>query len=282
MAKTISAGLQTHIESETTALAQCIKVERVDGTVLGFTSHDADIVYDGVTYEADSAVDPSAIQHNSNLEVPNIQLSGLIDSDQVTEADIRAQKFDGAEIWVFWINWSDTSQGPIKMLRGWLGEARLLRGIWTVEVKGLAAALQDNILKIYQPECEHNLGDANCGFDVDSITQSGTVAAVTDNRTFTTSGLTISADDEFNQGVLTWTSGNNSGLIAEVKDSTLAGAITLYLKQPLDVQVGDEFDIYPGCDKSLSTCIDTYDNVLNYGGFPHVPNRDEMIDVSEG
>ncbi len=281
MGKSISVGLTTHIESDVTSLAQCVKIERTDGDMLGFTSHDADIVYDGVTYQADSAVDPTAIQQGSALEVPNLELTGLIDSDSLTEADLRSGKYDGAEIRIFLLNWQDTSQGPLKLLRGWLGEVKLFRGIYSVEVRGLMDALQDNLLRRYTPDCPWDLGDSNCGVDLTSVTQSGTVGTVTDNRTFTAAGLTISADDEFNGGVLTWTSGDNSGGVAEVKDSTLAGVITLYLKQPQDISVGDGFDIHPGCNKSLSECKDTYDNVLSFGGFPHVPNRDEIIDVSE-
>jgi hypothetical protein len=52
VAQGISAGLQTHIAGEVTTLATCWKMTRRDATVLGFTDHDADIVFDSVTYKA--------------------------------------------------------------------------------------------------------------------------------------------------------------------------------------------------------------------------------------
>ena len=50
--KTFPLGLQDHLDSGATTLAWCWKVERRDGTILGFTDHDLDLSFDGVTFAA--------------------------------------------------------------------------------------------------------------------------------------------------------------------------------------------------------------------------------------
>jgi hypothetical protein len=34
-----------------------------------------------------------------------------------------------------------------------------------------------------------------------------------------------------------------------------------------------------GCDKSLETCRDRYDNLVNFRGEPHIPSKSEVITV---
>ena len=40
------------------------------------------------------------------------------------------------------------------------------------------------------------------------------------------------------------------------------------------IVAGVEVALYPGCDKSLDTCRNKFDNVDNFGGFPWIPNKD--------
>lgn len=39
----------------------------------------------------------------------------------------------------------------------------------------------------------------------------------------------------------------------------------------VDMLVGDEVEVVKGCDHSLQTCKDKFDNVINFGGFPYIP-----------
>ena len=43
--KTCSTALAAHLAQGQTTLAYLWKVKRIDGTILGFTSHDVDIVF---------------------------------------------------------------------------------------------------------------------------------------------------------------------------------------------------------------------------------------------
>lgn len=125
---------------------------------------------------------------------------------------------------------------------------------------------------LFQPPCSHSLYDAGCTLSRGSFTVSGTVSGAGGTKTQFNTGLTA-ADGYYSLGVITFTSGANSGLARYVKAYLHAsGQVTLI--QPLGAApaAGDAFTIYPGCDKTAGTCQSKFSNVANYRGFPYVPN----------
>jgi len=86
----------------------------------------------------------------------------------------------------------------------------------------------------------------------------------------------VTGSDTYTYGVLTWTTGLNDGRSMEVKLHSSA-VMTLQLAMPYAVQVGDEFTVTPGCDKTEATCKTTYSNLVRFRGFPDVPGTDAML-----
>jgi len=82
----------------------------------------------------------------------------------------------------------------------------------------------------------------------------------------------------FDRGVITFTSGPNTGLSQEVK-SYVTGQLTLILPMPYTVAVGNTYSLIAGCDKSFPTCRDRFDNVVNFRGEPYLPGLDKMVQV---
>ncbi len=78
----------------------------------------------------------------------------------------------------------------------------------------------------------------------------------------------------YDQGLLRFETGRNAGKAFEVK-TYREDVLTLYLSPPYPPAEGDRAVIYPGCDKRVQTCLDKFDNVLNFRGEPHVPGQDE-------
>jgi uncharacterized phage protein (TIGR02218 family) len=77
---------------------------------------------------------------------------------------------------------------------------------------------------------------------------------------------------------LTWTSGNNNGFSIEVKKFNFQTEVfTLFLSMPYDIQVGDNYSVTYGCDKSLDTCKDRFNNVVNFRGEPYLPGLDGLL-----
>ncbi len=273
--KTLSAAMQTHLEGEVITLATCWKVVRSDGETFGYTGHDVDITYDGVTYVAGTGISPSAIKTSGSAAVDNLDITGLLNASGVTDADIIAKKYDNAEIYIFLVNYNDLTMGDIKLARGRIGEIEVQDNVFTAEFRSLGQYLQHKVGERFSAKCRADLGDTQCGVTLASYTDSAAVTSVTDRANFGASAL-IEADGYYNYGKLTWTGGNNNGYVMEVKVYT-TGVIELLQKMPYEIQVGDAFDVSAGCDKSASTCANTYSNIVNFRGEPFLPGADEVM-----
>ncbi len=109
---------------------------------------------------------------------------------------------------------------------------------------------------------------------------SGTVKAVSDRYGFTDTART-EADDYWTGGLITWTSGANTGRKMEIR-SFASGVFDLFLPMPSEIAVGDTYAVQPGCDKSFSTCCAKYNNAANFRGEPHVPGTDAVLSYPDG
>lgn len=276
--KTLSAALSAHYASGATTLATLWMVTRRDAQVFGFTDHDQAINFDGQTYEPSSAYDASAIATSAELNVDNLEITGLLDSAGIAADDLEAGVWDGATIKVCEVNWADLTMGANILRVGELGEVQRKGPIFVAEMRGLLASLLNNIGRIVTDTCDADLGDARCGVDLGALTVAGTVTDVASQQAFTASALAHVAD-YFTYGRVAFTSGDNDGLAMEVKQHQTGGVFTLQLQMPHEIAPGDTFSVSPGCNKLLRTAPGVYDgdckakfnNVPNFRGWPEVP-----------
>jgi uncharacterized phage protein (TIGR02218 family) len=277
--KTLSPALHTHLAGELATLATLVKITRTDGVVMGFTSFDRDLTVAGVTYKADGAFQASAIQNRNALSTDNLDLLGMLDSAGISESDLDAGIYDHARVDVYMCNWADVTQGVMQLRRGWLGEIKQISGKYQAELRGLHDLLQRPIGATYTPECRHTLGDTGCTVNLNSIRVIGSVTSMLDASRFN-DATRSEADAIFNYGLLTWTSGANNGLSVEVK-TFIAQQFTLWLPMGYAIAVGDTYSVYKGCDKRFATCQTTFNNTLHFGGFPHLPGVDRILNTPD-
>lgn len=273
--KAASTQLAAHIAGETTTLATCWKVTRRDGLVLGFTDHDQDLTVAGQLYQASTGYTRSAIHTISDLSVDNLDIESALNSDTLNANDLRAGLWDEAEVEIFFVNWSDLSQGSVILKRGTIGHVELKDAVFKAELRGLTQALQQQIVELYTPDCRADLGDARCKINLTALTVTGTVTATTDRYGFTDSSRT-EASGYWNGGLVLWTSGANAGRKMEI-GIFAAGVFTLFLPMPGVIAVGDTYSLQPGCDKSFTTCKTRYGNGNNFRGEPYVPGTDQTL-----
>lgn len=275
--KSLSDGLQAHLDSGATTLCWCWRLARRDGVVQGFTDHDRALTFDGVAYQAASGFTASAVQSSLGLSVDNLTLSGALSAETLNESDLAAGLYDNAEIALWRVNWSDVGQ-RVLMRKGWLGEVTRNGAAFQAEIRGLAQALNQPLGRVFGHLCDADLGDARCGLSITPV--SGVVVTAADNRRFTASGLDGHAAGDFTGGRLVFTTGANAGLAMEVKRHAIAGAIVsieLWQAMPRAVAAGDGFTVTPGCDKQFATCRTRFDNAVNFRGFPFMPGNDAVI-----
>jgi|ERR1700722_19508367 len=275
--KAISFALEAHLAGELTTLAYLVKITRLDGTVKAFTTFNQNITIGGVTYLADGAYTPSALASTATLATDNLEITGILDSSDITDTDIEAGLYDQARIDMYVCNWADLTQGTLQLRRGWIGQMVRSGAHYVAELRGLHDLLQRPVGVYYTPECRYDLGDVNCTINLASITVTGVVTSVTSTTAFADTSRP-EATGIFNYGKLTWTGGANAGAAMDVKNwDAPSQTFTLWLPMPNAIQVGDTYNVYPGCDKRFATCQTKFNNAVNFGGFPYVPGVGNIL-----
>lgn len=271
-------ALLEHLQTGTTTVCRAWTVRRRDGVTMGFTDHDQDLVVAGVSCRADSGMTAKALHQTTGLSVDNTEAYGALTAAAITESDLAAGRFDGAEVHVYLVNWQSPDD-YIEQFRGSLGEITRVDGSFRAELRGISELLNRPQGTAYTARCTAVLGDQRCRFNLDqpgfSITQ--TVGGVEDGRVFLFPDLPSFADRWFEEGRLEVLTGAAAGLAGVVKiDRSGVGGRQIELWQSIEAPVvaGDSVRILAGCDKRPSTCRTKFSNFLNFRGFPHIPGED--------
>lgn len=272
--KVLPAALKAHIDTGATTLCRCWRVTRRDGTVLGFTEHDADLTVDGTRFFAASGFSASEAETALGLAAPNGEVAGAFSSQAIDEADLERGRYDGARVEVLLVNWADPSQFLLEHVRV-IGEVTRTDNSFRAELRGLAARLDQPNGRVYGRRCDARLGDGRCKVNVASFRASGAVVEA-DPLQASVSGLSAFATGWFGFGVLTFTSGALAGRAVDIAGHQAGNPARLTFWLPLSESplAGDTFEIVAGCDKGFSTCRAKFGNGLNFQGFPHMPGSD--------
>ena len=276
--RTLPSGLQAHLDGGATTLCWCWKLATRSGAILGFTDHDENVRVDGVTYEAQAGFTGSEIESSLGLQVDNLEVASALSSERLSAKALAAGEYDNAEVEIWLVNWQDTAQ-RLLLRKGNLGEVSHGELGFSAEVRGLAHLIDQPRGRLFQYGCDATLGDGRCRVALadPALRGEGGVVAVEGNRRLKVSGVEAFAEAWFARGLLTWTTGANSGRAAEVKSHRVsAGAVTLELWQEMSEAIapGDQFAVTAGCDKQFSTCRTKFANAVNFRGFPHMPGND--------
>lgn len=282
----IDAEFQKHLESGLTTLARCWSISRQDGTVYGFTDHDLDLSFDGVTFLAGTGLTASMLQQGTGLSVDNTEALGALSNAAVTELDIEAGRFDGANVVSWLVNWQDVSQRMIQF-RGFIGELTRASGAFQAELRGLTDLLNRPLGRVYQKSCTAVLGDTQCRFNtsVDTIKAKREVAQVEDRQVFRWGGFNSHLESWFARGRFDVKNGAAAGLSATIKRDYFDGSdrvVELWEPIRADIIQGDKVQLIAGCDKRFETCQFKFANVLNFQGFPDLPGDDWITSVPRG
>jgi hypothetical protein len=81
----------------------------------------------------------------------------------------------------------------------------------------------------------------------------------------------------FRLGTITGLTGGNAGASRTIDGFTSGQTVSVKLAFLSPIQPGDQFQILPGCDRTMTTCINVFNNQQlgqstgRLGGFPFIP-----------
>jgi uncharacterized phage protein (TIGR02218 family) len=263
------------LETGSTTLCRCFRLTRSDGVVMGFTDHDGDLAFDGVTFRAEAAMSATEAASTLGLSPDEMEAHGALSADAITEEDLAAGLYDGAAVEVWDVNWRDTA---VRQLLGRYTIGEVERGglAFRAELRSLAATLDRPEGRLHTTLCDaRRLGDQRCGLDLAAWQATATVLRVT-GLEVVVSGLGGFADRFFSRGIVEWTGGANAGTAGDIRVSARSGSeVTLSLwRQPArTIAPGDTLMATAGCDRTAAMCRDRFANLGNFRGFPHMPGE---------
>ena len=261
-----------------TTRARFWRVTRRDGMVTGYTDHDRDVAFEGVTFRAGTGLSAGAVERSTGLSVDNAEAAGALSDAGITETDIAAGRYDGAEVVVWDADWIDPTDRRITF-RGTFGEVTRSGRAFRVELRGLSEALNRPRGRVFQPLCHAVLGDRSCGVDLAALSRTVEIAVEgTGEGELSWSSFPAVGDTWFAHGRVQVLDGAAAGLEAMIRrDLSVAGGgrrIELWASLGVQPQAGDTVRLEAGCDKRAATCRTKFGNMINFQGFPHIPGED--------
>jgi uncharacterized phage protein (TIGR02218 family) len=273
----IPEGLRAKLENRETTLCTCWLIQPQFGDPLGFTDHDCDLHFGGVTYEAYSGFEASGVERELGLSIDNATATGALQSDRITEKDILRGRFDAATIEQWLVDWS-APEDRLLTFKGEIGDINRSGALFQVELRGLAEKLNRPTGRKFLHVCDAELGDVRCGADLTNAGFKLETAAIATRgaRLFLAEDVGTLSQGGFAGGHLTWTSGANVGQTAIIRaavkqsESVLIEIDRDLVEPPV---MGDGLSATVGCDKRKTTCAEKFNNLNNFRGFPYMPGE---------
>ena len=283
--KQLSPAFSDHVNSEVTTLATCWILRRMDGFTLGFTDHDRAIDLLGVTCAPETGLIGSEIRQTSGFASDDQDISGILQSDMISEADLSGGRYDGATIETFRVNWQQPEQ-HVSLRTGYLGKVRSDEQGFQAEIRGLSVAMEQERGRVYQYECDATLGDGRCGVDLGGLGLSFQ-GSIDDRENANILLLALSprpSAGALAMGSLSLRSGVADQMSFDILSHEPSGEferVELWLPLHEGVVNGDLVSATVGCNKSFRTCRDLFSNQMNFRGFPHIPGNDFILSYPE-
>lgn len=251
-----------------------VRIECTNGLVVRLTDYPRDLTMSGHVYKTDSGYQFTGVEAGASMSAGSLDLEGVSTATGISRNLIASGVFDNARMYCFATQWTAPTEDQEPIGAAILGKTTLQDEKYRIEMMMLPDVLGQSIGRSYTPGCTKIFGGqeyAGCKVDLGAITVAGAITHVTSGSVFRDAART-EVDDWFGAGYIKWTTGDNVGLKPqEVKSYAADGTVTTFESAYYPVQVGDEYELVPGCRKRLEDCRDKWANVLNFGGFPSVP-----------
>jgi uncharacterized phage protein (TIGR02218 family) len=253
-------------------------------SAIAATTHTKDLTLPGhgatVFRSAGGLNQASAIDEEAGQEGAGLEFEAIFDDTTITQAQVAAGDWDGAKLEIFSFNYKVPNMGQLIEFSGNLGAITEEGQTFKAEARQLTSIARIKIGRLASANCDVKVfGDARCKKVLTAITRTGqAITSVPDTQnTFRASAMSTPTV-AYTNGLVTFTSGLNSGRTFEVKafnNGSSQKEIVFHLDTPYAMAIGDQFTIIEGCDRTLAQCI-LHANAINFRGLPYITNVEEF------
>lgn len=249
--------------------------EQASASIWTFTSGNEVVTYNAGDGDEDYepiSISRSEAESKNEITKANIDVQLSLDN----EVAIRWMQDNGERVVTLTI-FERAKNGTISVV--WKGRlASVSPGMTSVTLKmeSIFTSLRRTGLRArYQRSCRHALYGRGCNLDPETFAVAGSVTAVAE-RTFTIEEAAALGDGYFIGGMLRAPDGTLSYVINHVGNAVTVQRLSYALIEEITNGVPFDVTLYPGCDHSRATCDAKFDNLLNYGGFDFIPQKNPL------
>ncbi|WP_369026592.1 DUF2163 domain-containing protein [Qipengyuania sp. RANM35] len=258
-------------ERELDTAAAWWRIYRSDGVTLGFTTHDRDLLFDGVLHRAAPGMLPSAIRKTVGFTDDESEVEGAISHAAIREEDLVAGRYDGARVESGIVDWQSLETATLH--GGSIGSVSQEGGKFAAQLRSAKADLDVDPVPLSSPTCRASFCGPECALNpLDHETRTTIWSVDPDANRITTEEADHSG---YSFGTVTFLDGTMAGLSARIIATSQVG---LNLDRPVDpaLATGARVKLREGCDKTIATCAGRFDNACNFRGEPFLPGNDML------
>jgi uncharacterized phage protein (TIGR02218 family) len=128
--------------------------------------------------------------------------------------------------------------------------------------------------RLWQQSCSHVFGDNMCLFNRASL--AATFAAAPGSTQTVIQGAPANGTP-YLQGTIVGMTGANAGETRTITGFMPGQSVSIKLAFLSAPEPGDQFQLLPGCDRTLATCTNIFNNQIHFGGMPFIPAPENAV-----
>lgn len=206
----------------------------------------------GIRMTGEPADDTMSITVDSTMPIA-VMLNGAPPSDTIW-VNIRRHHHGDTDAPIVWVGYiSSRQQATSKSV--------------TLKCKMLTAGFaRDGLRLSYGRQCPHALYGIDCRVDKEAFAVVVEVENLVGNTVYSDALTEVAS---LNNGFFEWS--RFSGAIERRGIEIHSDDHFSILGTSAGLSVGDLIKVYPGCSRTRTDCKNKFDNIANFGGFPHLP-----------
>jgi uncharacterized phage protein (TIGR02218 family) len=265
-------------------MADLYTIKLVSGSVLRYSAAPTALAVSGYNFVLGPKFERSKTKIVIGTQVDELEVkiypepTDLVSGVPFLEAAWQGQ-LDGAILQLdrsFMPTYGDTSPGTVVLFAGRVSDIDCTRTCIDLRCRSHLELLNIQMpRRLWQSACTHLFGDAMCQFDRSHLALAlSAVPGSTSAQIAAEFGP--SEANLYVQGTIMGVTGGNAGSSRTVTNMSEGW---VYVKPAFlsPVMAGDEFQLLPGCDRTLDTCTNVFNNAIHFGGFPYIPTPETAV-----
>ena len=171
--------------------------------------------------------------------------------------------------------YGDTSPGTVVLFAGRVSDVDCSRTGIDMKCRSHLELLNIQMpRRLWQSSCTHVFGGSMCQFNRTSLAVTFSAGPGSTQTVITNAP---SSTTPFAQGTITGVAGANAGLSRTVAGFVSGSNVTVRAAFLYPIAAGDQFELLPGCDRTIATCTNVFNNATHFGGFPYIPTPETAV-----